>query len=99
MGQRDIFKLGWQSVHTLKRDECYLLSLRYTHDGSMVDLRVCVQETFWWVDPALYGEADQETDRVYFWSVQVARKGTDAEGNESYVPLSAASEEWKFYWR
>jgi hypothetical protein len=36
---------------------------------------------------------------LYSWSVLVARKGTDAEGNESYEPLSPASEEWTFYWK
>lgn len=98
-GQGSIFRLGWQSSHTLKRDECYLVNLRYTHAGAPVIVQVCVQQTSWWVDESLYGQADQETDRVYFWSVQVARKSTDAEGKEAYVPLSPASEEWRFYWR
>ncbi len=98
-GERDVFKLGWQSTHTLKRDECYLLRLRYTHEGDSVTLEVCVQEASWWVDQSLYLEADQETDRVYYWSVWIARKGTDAEGNEIYLPLGPASLERRFYWR
>jgi hypothetical protein len=47
----------------------------------------------------LYGEADQETNRVYYWSVRVVRMGTDDEGREIYVPLSPPSEERRFYWR
>jgi hypothetical protein len=76
-----------------------LVNLRYTHGGSLANLQVCVQETYWWVDESLYGEADQETDRVYYWSVRVARKDVDAEGKEIYLPLGPASEEWGFYWR
>lgn len=98
-GQSSIFKLAWRSNHTLLGDECYLVNVRYTHQGSMVNLQLCVQQTSWWVDESLYGEADQETSRVYYWSVQVVRKSTNAEGTEIYVPLGPASEEWRFYWR
>jgi hypothetical protein len=76
-----------------------LVSVRYTHSGAEVNLPVCVQATQWWVDKALYLQADQETDRVYFWDVRTVRKETDAEGNETYVPLGPPSEEWSFYWR
>jgi hypothetical protein len=51
------------------------------------------------MDKALYLQADQETDRVYYWSVQVVRKGIDEDGDESFVPLSMSSEERSFYWR
>ena len=95
----DIFKLAWQSSHTLKPDECYLLTIRYTMGGENVSLPVCVQEPYWWVDKGLYLQADQETGRSYHWSVRVAQKERDAGGNETYVPLSPASEEWVFYWK
>ena len=98
-GDRDTFKLAWRSSHTLKPDECFLVTVRYTNAGSEVNLPVCVQATYWWVDEALYLQADQETDRVYNWSVRIARIETDEEGNETYVPLGASSEEWSFYWR
>jgi hypothetical protein len=98
-GQGDTFRLAWSSSHTLGQDECYLVNLRYTHEGAAVNLQVCVQQTYWWVDDTLYGQADQATNRVYSWSVQVARKSTSAEGTEIYLPLGPASEEWRFYWR
>jgi hypothetical protein len=97
--ENDIFKVAWRSSHTLKPDECYLVTIRYTHQGAEVRLPVCVQETFWWVDHALYLQADQETGRVYYWSVRVVRKETDADGNEAFAPLGPPSEEWSFYWR
>jgi hypothetical protein len=98
-GEGANFRLAWRSSHTLKPDECYLVTLRYTHSGSEVQLPVCVQETYWWVDDALYLQADQETDRVYYWSVRVVRKEIDEERNETYVPLGPPSEELSFYWR
>jgi RNA polymerase subunit RPABC4/transcription elongation factor Spt4 len=97
--ESDIFRLAWRSSHTLKPDECYLVMVRYTHDGGQINLPVCVQETYWWVDRALYLQADQETQRVYFWNVRLARKETDADGNQTFLPLSPASDEWSFYWR
>ncbi len=98
-GERDTFRLAWGSSHTLARDECFLVTVRYTHNAAEVRLPICVQATHWWVDDALYLQADQETDRVYYWSVSVARKQTDADGMESFVPLGPSSEEWSFYWR
>jgi hypothetical protein len=97
--ENDIFRLAWRSSHTLKPDECYLVTIRYTRQGSEVRLPVCVQGTFWWVDKALYLQADQETDRVYYWSVQVVKKGIDEDGDEIFVPLSMPSAESSFYWR
>lgn len=98
-GERANFRLSWQGNHTLKPDECYLVTVRYTHNGSEVRLPVCVQQTSWWVDQGLYLEADQETGRVYYWSVAVVRKVIDANGRETFVPLSMPSEERSFYWR
>jgi hypothetical protein len=51
------------------------------------------------MDKALYLQADQETDRAYYWTVQVVRKGIDGDGEESFVPLSMPSAERSFYWR
>jgi RNA polymerase subunit RPABC4/transcription elongation factor Spt4 len=98
-GEGDVFRLAWRSSHTLKPDECFLVTVRYTHQGAEVGLPVCVQQTFWWVEESLYLQADQETGRVYYWSVRLARQATDEEGNETFVPLGPASEEWSFYWR
>lgn len=98
-GSGSIFRLAWRSNHTLKADECFLVRIRYTRQGSQVIMPVCVQQTYWWVDEGLYLQADQETDRVYYWTVQIVRKATDEDGNEVYTPLGPASEEWSFYWR
>jgi hypothetical protein len=98
-GESDIFRLAWRSSHTLNPDECYLVEVRYTRDGGEVKVPACVQQTYWWVDRALYGQADQNTGRVYYWTVRLAQKQTDASGNETFVPLGPASEEWSFYWR
>ena len=83
----------------MKPDEFYEMTLRYVQLGGDVPVPVYVQETFWFVDKGLYHQADQETDRVYYWNVRVVRKETDADGNENVIPLSSASEEWSFYWR
>jgi RNA polymerase subunit RPABC4/transcription elongation factor Spt4 len=98
-GSGSIFRLAWSSSHLLRTDQCYLVKVRYVHQGVEVTLPVCVQETFWWVDKALYLQADQETDRVYHWTVQVVQITTDAEGQDVYTPLGPPSEEWSFYWR
>ncbi len=98
-GEDADFRLAWRSSYTLRPDECYLITVRYTHEGAEVNLPVCVQETYWWVDKGLYLQADQETDRLYYWSVRIARRGTDDDGDEVFVPLSPPSEEWTFYWR
>lgn len=98
-GQDDTFRLGWQSSYTLKPGECYLVAVRYTHQGNTEVTQVCVQEAYWYVDKGLYGKADQETGRAYYWNVRLARKAVDAEGKETFTPFSAPSEEWVFYWQ
>jgi hypothetical protein len=98
-GEKAIIKLSWTSNHTLKVDECYLVTMRWTEAGAPASNPVCIQETFWFVDDALYLRADQETDRVYFWTVTIVRQGTDDEGMQTYLPLSSSSEEWSFYWK
>jgi hypothetical protein len=98
-GQNAIIRLAWQSSHTLRSDECFLLIVSYLQGGSEVELPMCLQESHWWVDDGLYLQADQETGRAYHWRVLVARKETDGDGNLSYVPLGPASQEWTFYWR
>ena len=97
--QGDTFRLGWQSSYTLKPDECYLITVRYTHQGNAGATQICVQETSWYVDKGLYGLADQETGRIYYWNVRLARKSVDADGKETYTPFSLPSEEWIFYWQ
>ncbi len=92
-------ELGWSSTHTLAPDECFLIGLRWTENGSPAGIQVCVQRTSWFVDAGLYLRADQETERVYYWSVSLARKTTDADGNAQYTPLSPASEERSFFWK
>jgi hypothetical protein len=94
-----VIKLEWQSTHTLQVDECYLVTLRWTEKGAPARAENCVQDTHWFVPEALHLRADQETERVYFWSVRVARKETDSEGNEAYIPLSPSSAEWSFHWK
>jgi len=98
-GESAIIKLTWSSAHTLKPGECYLVALRWTEAGAPAGTSVCVQETSWFVPEALYLRADQETDRAYYWSVQVVQSQTDADGNASYVPLSLSSEERSFHWK
>jgi hypothetical protein len=92
-------ELAWRGSHTLRPDDYYELTLRYTHNGGQVALPVYLQEEFWFVDEGLHLRADQETERVYYWSVRLVRALTDAEGNEAYEPISPYSEERSFYWR
>jgi len=98
-GEKANIKLAWTSSYTLKPDEYYELLVRYTHEGAQEVLPVHVQGTFWWVDGSLYLQADQETEFVYYWSVRLVRQEADAEGNETYTPISPPSEEWSFYWK
>lgn len=98
-GEKAFIKLVWTSSYVLKPDECYLVMLHWTEKGVPASTQVCIQGTFWFVDESLYLRADQTTDRLYYWSVRLVQKGTDAEGNESFVPLSPSSEEWIFHWR
>jgi hypothetical protein len=92
-------ELAWTSNHILSPDEYFEVTLRYTQQGARVELPVYVQSASWFVDEALYLAADQETDRIYHWSVRLVRKTTDADGNVEYVPLSGSSPERSFYWR
>ncbi len=93
------FRLGWTVGYTLKQDECFLVTIRYTQEGNPAASQYCVQETFWYVSKEdLYSKADQETGRAYYWSVRLARKGVDADGKETYTPFSLPSVEKVFYW-
>lgn len=98
-GARAIIRLAWQSRHTLERDECYQVQVRWTEKGAPAATEVCVQETQWFVDRALYLRADQETDRLYSWRVRIVRKETGDGGAAVYVPLGPFGEERSFYWR
>jgi len=98
-GQYEVVRLAWDSRYTLKPDEYFVVTIRYAQQGSAVAVPYYVQETQLFVnDKGLYGLADQETGRAYYWSVLLARKGTDAGGKETYTPFSLPSEEWVFYW-
>jgi hypothetical protein len=98
-GENAIIKLTWSGDHTLKTDECYRVTLRWTEAGAPASTDVCVQETSWFVPEALYLRADQETERAYYWRVQVVQQQTDGDGNATYVPLSQFSEERSFHWK
>jgi len=93
------FRLGWTADYTLKSDECFLITIRWTQQGDAAAMPVCVQETYWYVTKdGLYGLADQDTGRAYHWSVRLARKGVDAGGKETYTPFGPPSVERVFYW-
>ena len=91
-------KLTWESTHFLLPDQYYEVVLRWTQDGSPAIHPQHIQELFWFVDSGLHLKADLVTDRKYFWSVRIVRRETDAEGNDTYIPISPASEERAFSW-
>lgn len=97
-GENSIVKLVWSSSYSLKPNECFLVVIRYTRQGVEETRQVCIQNSHWIVDSALYPLADLAGGRVYYWSVRLARRETDANGNEVFVPLSPPSEEWSFSW-
>lgn len=90
--------MGWTSTYTLKPGDFFEVSVRYTHLGVEETLPYYRQETFWYVQ-GIYLKADQETGRLYHWSVRVVREGTGTGGKAVYVPLSPASQEWAFSWK
>ncbi len=98
-GEKAVIKLDWTSVHTLAPDECYLVTLRWTEEGAPAKSETCIQDTQWFVPEALHLRADQGTERVYFWSVRIARQEEGEDGERIYVPLSPPSEEWSFHWK
>lgn len=98
-GENAKIELAWTSRHTLKPDECFLVTVRWAEGGVQTSTQVCVQATFWFVDESLYLRADQETDREYAWSVQLAREGPDESGQETFSPFSPSSRERSFHWR
>ena len=97
-GASAIIKLAWRSTHTLAIDECFLVDLRWTEGGAPALNETCVQETHWYLDDLLHLRADQETGRIYYWTVRLARRQTDSAGNTTYATFSAPSEEFSFYW-
>jgi RNA polymerase subunit RPABC4/transcription elongation factor Spt4 len=98
-GERANITLVWAGSHSLRADECFLVTLRWTERGAPANNLICVRQTSWFVPNALYLRADQETERKYSWSVRVARQSTGSNGSLSYIPLSAPSVEWSFYWK
>jgi RNA polymerase subunit RPABC4/transcription elongation factor Spt4 len=91
--------LTWRSSHTLQADEYYLVTLRYSHNGAEVRLPVYVRTSEWFVDDALHLEADQETGRLYRWSVRLVRLRSGSGADAEYEMLSPPSEELTFYWQ
>lgn len=98
-GEDAVIKLAWRSGHTLARDECFLVELRWTEGGAPAQSQVCVQQTYWHMDKLLHLRADQETERIYYWTVRLARGEPGAEGETEFVLLSPPSEERSFYWK
>jgi hypothetical protein len=94
-----VIRLAWRSSHTLARDECFLVNLSWTERGAPANNEACLQQTYWYIDSLLYLRADQETGRIYYWTVRLARGQTSAEGSTTYIPLSPPSEERYFYWK
>jgi hypothetical protein len=98
-GENAKIEVAWTSSHTLKPNECFLVLLHWTERGAPASTQVCIQATSWFVDSALHLRADQETDRLYDWSVAVARKSTGENGQEVLTPFSPPSTERSFHWR
>jgi RNA polymerase subunit RPABC4/transcription elongation factor Spt4 len=98
-GKDAIVKLVWSSGYTLGPDECFRVTVQWTEQGAMAANEVCVQDTLWFMPESLYLRADQETDRLYSWSVEVARRITDVSSNVRFQPFSPSSEERSFHWR
>jgi RNA polymerase subunit RPABC4/transcription elongation factor Spt4 len=91
--------ISWRSDYATAGDDFFELILRFTHNGQEVRLPSYLQVPYWYVSKDLYLEADQETGRLYEWSVRVVRKTTDSGGKVVYIPLSASSVEKAFYWK
>ena len=98
-GESAIIKLTWSSTHFLLPDQYYELLLRWTQDGTPASQPVYVQETFWFVDRALYLRADLDTEREYLWSVGIVQRQLGADEDATYVPLGPPSEERAFTWQ
>lgn len=97
-GENTFVELAWQSSYTLRPNECFLVSIRWTEQGAPNGTEVCVQEDSWPVNKLLWLKADQATDRRYFWGVRPVRKETGADGKEVFAPLGPPSEERSFHW-
>lgn len=75
------------------------MTIRYTHEGAEARVPVYVQATEWFVDKSLYLQADQETQRLYRWSVRLVWRTAGSGGEAEYVVLSPSSAEFSFYWQ
>jgi hypothetical protein len=98
-GEEATIELSWLGGDALRPNEYYVVRVRWTEDGAQAFTEVPRQSTSWFVDSSLYARADLDAERLYFWSVRLARKETDAEGSETYVPVSPFSEERSFDWK
>lgn len=91
--------MSWTTNYSLGPNQFFEIALRYTHSGAEVVVPTYVQTWQWFVDPALYLQADQETNRAYYWHVRTVLRSTDAAGKTTYIPLSPTSEERVFFWK
>lgn len=98
-GEGASIELTWRSSHTLSSDEYFEVVIRYVSGGATISAPVYVQRPAWFVSKMLHGKADQESNRMYTWSVRLVRKRTADDGTEEYVPISGFSEERTFHWK
>jgi hypothetical protein len=91
--------LTWRSSHSLQANEYYLVTLRYAHEGAEARAPVYVQAPEWFVADSFYLEADQETERLYRWTVRIVRQRAGTGSGAEYEPISPVSEERSFYWQ
>ena len=98
-GEDTSIELTWRSSHTLVSDEYFEVMIRYVSGGATVSAPVYVQRPSWFVSKMLHGKADQESERIYTWSVRLVRKRTADDGTDTYLPISAWSEERTFHWK
>lgn len=98
-GSSEKIRLTWSSPYNPTSPDWFEVTVRYTHLSQEVKALVYVQTAYWFVDPPMFGLADQLSGRMYQWSVRLVRQTTNSSGNQIYVPTSPSSAEWAFYWK
>jgi len=98
-GEGTSIELTWRSSHTLASDEYFEVMIRYVSGGATVSSPVYVQRPSWFVSKLLHGKADQESERLYTWSVRLVRKHTADDGTDEFTSISGWSEERAFHWK
>jgi len=98
-GEDTSIELTWRSSHALASDEYFEVMIRYVAGGATVSAPVYVQRPAWFVSKMLHGKADQESERMYTWSVRLVRKRTADDGTDEYTSISGWSEERAFQWK